>query len=140
MSTTTHPSSPLVPAGPLTLLLDDDVLIHMTWRMAAKQAGARLEVFDSPEALLARLAELASGSADPVTPDSTANRDVRVYVDSKLRGGVLGENVARQVVELGFPAVYITTGYPPARFAHVTWVRGVIGKDPPFFGSGDGSR
>ena len=102
----------------MTFLLDDDPLIHMTWRMAARQAGAELEIFDSVEALLARLE-----GADPGT---------RIYLDSKLKGGAKGEEVARQVIERGFREVYLTTGYPPERFRHATWLKGVIGKDPPF--------
>ena len=90
----------------------------MTWRLAARQAGAELEIFDSAERLLARLE-----GADSLIP---------IYLDSRLKGGILGEDVARQLAERGFREVYITTGYPPERFRHVTWIKGVIGKDPPF--------
>jgi hypothetical protein len=55
-----------------------------------------------------------------------------VYIDSNLGNKVRGENVAKELADLGFQELYIATGYSAENFSHVTWVKGIVGKDPAF--------
>ena len=100
------------------ILLDDDELVHMTWSMTAQQKGFKLLSFRTPQDLMAQV-----GQIDKKTP---------VYIDSNLGNKVRGENVAKELADLGFQELYIATGYSPENFSHVTWVKGIVGKDPAF--------
>ncbi len=100
------------------ILLDDDELVHMTWSMSAQQKGLKLLSFRTPQDLMAQVGQL-----DKKTP---------IYIDSNLGNKVRGENVAKELFELGFQQLYIATGYSAENFKHVTWVKGIVGKDPAF--------
>ncbi len=100
------------------ILLDDDPLVHMTWKIAAKSGGVELKPFKTAADLLAQAAML-----DKKTP---------VYIDSELGAGVKGEDIARQLHEAGFTNLYMETGHPPEEFAKLTFLKGVISKDPPW--------
>lgn len=103
---------------PLTVLLDDDSLILAGWRLAAKEAGKDFRAFEQSGVLLAQLSEF------PL--------DTIFYLDSKLSGGERGEDIAKQIFDLGYKNIFLATGYPPAEFAHLHWLRGVVSKDPPW--------
>lgn len=109
-------AGPSVPAQ--AILLDDDPLVHMTWKMAAKSGGVELKPFKTAADLLAQASVL-----DKQTP---------VYIDSELGGGVKGEDIARQLHEAGFTSLYMETGHPPEEFEKLTFLKGVISKDPPW--------
>jgi len=100
------------------VLLDDDPLVHMTWKMAARAKGVALKVYEYPAALLADSAGL---------PRSTP-----IYIDSSLGSGVKGEEIAKQLYEAGFTELYMETGHPPEIFARLTFLKGVQSKKPPW--------
>ena len=103
---------------PQALLLDDDDLILRAWALAAKQAGIRLATFSDPALFLEALAALP--------------REAELYVDAQLAAGVRGEEIAQRAHDLGFRSIFLATGLPPDSFAHLTWLAGVVGKDPPW--------
>ncbi|OGR40801.1 MAG: hypothetical protein A2X35_09910 [Elusimicrobia bacterium GWA2_61_42] len=104
-------------AGRAAVLLDDDLLVHLNWKMAAKTAGVDLKAYKTP-------AELAAGLAD--LPKATP-----VYIDSDLGGGLKGEDVAAQLRAAGFTDLTMATGHSPEKFASSPWLK-VIGKEPPW--------
>lgn len=105
-------------AGAAAVLLDDDPLVRMTWKMAARTKGVELAVFEDPAALLAAAAGL---------PASTP-----VYIDSNLGNGLKGEDIARALHDRGFTELYLQTGHQPRDFAGLTFLKGVLGKNPPW--------
>ncbi|OFZ19590.1 MAG: hypothetical protein A2Z20_06455 [Bdellovibrionales bacterium RBG_16_40_8] len=103
------------------ILIDDDELVHMTWSGAAKDAGQSLKVFFKPEDFFV-----------------VANRtplSANIYIDVNLADGVRGEDVAKRVYDLGCENIYLATGYDKEQFSHLTFLKGVIGKDPPWVSS-----
>jgi len=100
------------------ILIDDDIIIRMSWQRAAQEKGKKLFVFAEPEDFLSQM--------------SAWDRSIAVYVDSNLGKNILGEQVARKIYDFGFTQVYICTGYPPAQFSHLTWLREVVGKQAPW--------
>ncbi|MGD9642057.1 MAG: ATP-binding protein [Elusimicrobiales bacterium] len=102
-------------------LLDDDLLVHMNWRLAARSAGVELLSFKKPEELLAAAPGLAG--------------DTPLYIDSDLGAGGRGEDVAAALKELGFSDITMATGHAPGRFAALPWLK-VAGKEPPFTPAG----
>lgn len=105
-------------AGPRrAVLLDDDMLVQMNWKMAARAAGVEFAAFETPGELEAGLAGLP-----PDTP---------LYIDSELGGGVKGEEVAAGLRARGYADLTLSTGHPPEKFAALTWLK-VTGKEPPW--------
>lgn len=106
------------PAAPKTaVLIDDDALVRINWKTAARMKGVELMVFESP----AKFLSVAEGIP----------RDTPVCLDSSLGEGVKGEDFAVQLKEKGFTDITLETGHDPARFAGLGWLK-VSGKDPPW--------
>jgi len=99
------------------VLLDDDALVHMNWRMAAKAAGAELLACKTPAELEAALAGLP--------------KDTPIYIDSELGGGVKGEDIAKDLHARGYTSLSMATGHGAENFAALPWLK-VAGKEPPW--------
>lgn len=106
-----------IPRAALTVLLDDDRLVHMSWRASARTAGAELRVYGDPEEFMASIDSLP--------------KDASIYLDSELGGGKRGEDLALRLHELGFSDITMATGHEPGRFAGLPWLK-VAGKEPPW--------
>ena len=104
-------------AGLRAVLLDDDALVHMNWKLAAKAAGADLKLFKTPE-------ELAAAA-------NTLPRDIPLYIDSELGGGLKGEDIALDLHDKGFTDIAMATGHSAEKFSHLPWLK-VTGKEPPW--------
>ncbi len=104
-------------AGLRAVLLDDDPLVHMNWKMAAKAAGAELKAYKTPQ-------ELAAVAA-------TLPREIPLYIDSELADGAKGEDIAADLHDKGFTDITMATGHGPEKFARLPWLK-VSGKEPPW--------
>ncbi|MBI4369692.1 MAG: HAMP domain-containing histidine kinase [Elusimicrobia bacterium] len=100
------------------VLIDDDPLVRMTWKMAAKRAGKNLLAFVSVEEFFEK-----AGSV---------NHNAPIYIDSRLGNGVKGEEESQKIYKLGFKEIYLATGENPEKFAHLKHIRGVLGKESPW--------
>lgn len=100
------------------VLIDDDPLVRMTWKIAAEKAGKKLCAF--------------STAADFFKESDAVDRQTPVYLDADLGGGVEGEVESARIHELGFGEIYLATGYAPEQFAGLAHLRGVLGKKPPW--------
>lgn len=100
------------------VLLDDDELPQMCWRIKAAELNKSFLGFTSSDGLKQALPEISNESV--------------FYIDSNLGKNIKGENVAKELFEKGYKNLYLTTGYEPSDFTHVTWVKAVIGKEPTF--------
>ncbi len=54
------------------------------------------------------------------------------YIDSNLSNGVKGEDVAWILSKRGFSNLYLATGFNASEFRPMTWIKAVIGKEPPW--------
>jgi hypothetical protein len=88
----------------------------MTWKMSAKNKGKSILCFQTKEELFAQLNEIDSNCP--------------FYIDENLSNGIKGEQVTKELFNLGFKNLYLATGYPADQFVHITWIKGVVGKDP----------
>jgi signal transduction histidine kinase len=112
------PQTPRSHAGPDAILLDDDDLVRMTWKVTAKLRGIDLAVFKKPSDLI---------SAVMLMP-----RETPIYLDSTLEDGIRGEDVGKRLCHWGFSNLYLATGREPAFLARMPWIRGSVGKEPPW--------
>lgn len=100
------------------VLIDDDPIVHMTWRTAARKKGKRLKIFRSPD----RFWSFAQNM----------KRSTPIYIDSNLGKEIKGEFVAKGIHEMGFRNIRLTTGFKPEQFKEMNWLREVVGKEPPW--------
>jgi len=101
-----------------TVLIDDDELVRMTWSLKAKRQQINLKFFSSYE--------------DFLREKATFNKDVTIYIDSELGSSIKGEDIASALHIEGFSNIFMATGHSPENFKHLTFLRGVISKSPPF--------
>ncbi len=113
----TLPRAAVQSAGRTAVLLDDDMLVHMNWKLAAKAAGVDLKAYKIPEDFSAGI--------------ETLPKDTPIYIDSDLSNGLKGENIAKELHAKGFADLTMATGHGPEKFAHLPWLK-VTGKEPPW--------
>jgi len=101
-----------------SILIDDDELVKLTWASAAKRQNIELLTFSQREELISSL--------------ETLSKDVVFYIDSDLGNGFKGEDLALELHRNGFENLYMATGYSDETFAHLKFLRGVLGKTPPW--------
>ena len=101
----------------ITVLLDDDMLVHMNWKMAAKAAGAEFKSYKTPQDFAADISDLP--------------KDAAIYIDSELGNNIKGEDIAKDLHAKGFSDLSMATGHVPEKFAHLPWLK-VTGKEPPW--------
>lgn len=99
------------------VLLDDDMLVHMNWKMSAKAAGVELLAYKTP--------------GDFAAAVQTLPKDIPVYIDSELGSGLKGEDIASDLHEKGFTRLALATGRAPEEFSSLPWLK-VTGKEPPW--------
>ncbi|HAZ08520.1 MAG TPA: hypothetical protein DCZ01_08385 [Elusimicrobia bacterium] len=100
------------------VLIDDDPLTRMNWKMAASRSDKKFKSFST---VVEFLNEAPAISLE--TP---------VYVDAKLADDVNGAQESLRIHELGFQEIYLATGHEAAKFAAYKHLRGVVGKEPPW--------
>jgi signal transduction histidine kinase len=116
--TITLPRADTAGMNRMAVLIDDDALVHMTWKVAARTKGIALKAFKSPDDFLANL--------------ETFPKDTPIYIDSDLGSGIKGEDIAKTIHAKGFATIYLETGHSPGSFQKMPWIKEVISKDPPW--------
>ena len=100
------------------VLIDDDELVRMDWEINAKNKGIKFMAFNN------------SGEFIKLAPK--LNKDVHVYIDSNLGEDLSGEQIAKQINEMGIDNIYLTTGFEKGRFGNLPWVKEIVGKKTPW--------
>jgi hypothetical protein len=98
------------------ILIDDELIIHSIWKMSAK--GRNIVCFNNPDLFLEKIEEYDS--------------DTPIYIDSNLGEGKRGEEIAKEIFNKGFKEIYLATAYHPNYFPPMEWIKGIIGKSPPW--------
>jgi len=104
--------------NPDCILIDDDTMIHLSWEMVAKMEKKVLKAYPSAGAFLKEADQF-----DKTTP---------IYIDSDLGNGSKGEEVSKEISEMGFTNIYLATGYRSTDFGPLPWLKGIVGKAPPW--------
>lgn len=106
------------------ILVDDDQLTRLAWKVRAKQAGKAIEVFANEQQLVSFVFGLSGVSEIPL--------ETPIYVDLLLGDNVRGEEICRRLSEKKFSHLILTTGLDPETVSHPPYVLKVIGKSPPW--------
>lgn len=99
------------------VLIDDDKLVHMSWKRALNSQNIELHSFYEVDEFLSQ-----SDQFDLVTP---------IYIDSNLGNGLKGEIESEKIYHKGFTNLIIATGYNPESIHHPYWIKKICGKDVP---------
>ncbi|MFH0799592.1 MAG: hybrid sensor histidine kinase/response regulator [Pseudomonadota bacterium] len=107
-----------IPHPPDAILIDDDDLVHINWKMAAKRKNKIVRVYAGPDEFW-KESELFS-------------KNTPIYVDSNLAGGVKGEDISRMMGKKGFSNLHLATGCDASQFDEMPWLKSIVGKNPPW--------
>lgn len=100
------------------ILIDDDELMHMTWKMEADKKAIEFKAYSSVEEFIK--------DADQYAKDSV------IYVDSNLADGLKGEIESEKISKLGFSEIYLATGFSADDLEKPEWIKEIVGKRPEF--------
>ncbi len=103
----------------VSILIDDDSLLRMVWETTAKDKNIELITYEDHLVFMNEL-------------DKFCKKSCMVYIDSNLKNGFKGEELARSLYDMGFKNLYMETGYEASQFAHLDFLKGVMGKNPPW--------
>ena len=102
------------------VLLDDDPVTCEAWKDSAEDYGVALTTFSSPVQLLSSLSEM--------------KRATYFCIDQDLgRGEISGLEVAKEIYEAGYRNILLATAHRRRDIPDLPWwIRGTIGKAPPW--------
>jgi hypothetical protein len=60
------------------------------------------------------------------------NKETPIYIDQNLGNGTTGDQVSKKLHDEGFTTLYLATGYNAEDFTHLTWLKGIVGKEGPW--------
>lgn len=101
------------------ILVDDDELVQMTWKLLAAKAEVDLLVYSSPTEFF-KTANLPDKST-PIYTDQTFNNDESSGVE-----------FAQKLIEQGYSSIHLVTGHDPDEFRALNLFESIGSKEPPF--------
>lgn len=100
------------------ILIDDDELMHMSWKMEAQKQGLSFKAYFTVEEFLNSAAQICKSSV--------------IYIDSNLADGIKGEVESEKISKIGFSEIYLATGYAASDIQKPKWIKEVVGKRAQF--------
>ena len=94
------------------------MLVRKNWEFAAKKKNIKLEIYDNPKSFIQNMDKY--------------DFDTEIYIDSELGEDNKGEDIARNLYEIGYTNIYIETGHSFEKFKDLKYIKAVISKEPPF--------
>lgn len=100
------------------ILLDDSQIVIDTWALRAVEKKVNFTGFCEVHLFLNFIENI--------------NKNAQIYIDSKLEGGIIGQDLAETLFFKGFSNIYIATGYEKNIFTVTNYIKDIVGKEPPF--------
>lgn len=102
-----------------TILIDDDPLVRLTWESRAKKMNIPFQSFSNPQELKNLI--------------STFPNTTTFYIDHEIKGSqISGLELAKELSTKGFSELYLATGYDAKNLPPSPFIKGIVGKKPPF--------
>ncbi len=99
------------------VLIDDDPLVHLTWKLMAQEKNKIFIGFKSFEEFKNEIDKI--------------DRNSNIYIDSNLGNEIKGEEIAKVIYSENFCNLFLATGYDKTEFSSLHFIKAVIGKEPP---------
>jgi hypothetical protein len=100
------------------VLLDDEKLVRLSWQIMAEKHGINLLTYSTERELLNHVA--------------TLSKQTPIYLDVHLAESFAGLRIGRELSQMGFKTIILTTGLDSDQIPNETWISKVIGKTPPW--------
>ena len=101
---------------PHAILIDDDELVHETWRLAFASKFKKLISYTT--------------ARDFIKNHGKFDFDTSIYIDVNLANGERGEIISKEIFMLGFKNIRLVTGYDASEFRNLSHIKAVVGKTP----------
>ncbi len=98
--------------------LEDDNILRKSWEISAKEHGIEIFSFSDTVNLLNSIEDFS--------------KNMTFYLDEDLQENMKGHQVAKILFDHGFENIYLSTGYSKEEFKNYSFLKGVIGKEPPW--------
>lgn len=99
------------------VLIDDDPLVRKLWQLSARAKNITFKSYSSPEAFMEASEDIST--------------DTPLYIDVDL-GGSSGLDWSKDLYELGYTDLRITTGFDDIDISQSPWIKEILSKEPPF--------
>lgn len=99
------------------VLIDDDKLVHMSWKRALSSQNVELHSFYDVDEFLSQ--------------SDRFDFNIPMYIDSNLGNGRKGEIESEKIYLKGFTNLTIATGYDPESVQCPSWIKRISGKEVP---------
>jgi FixJ family two-component response regulator len=103
---------------PSGILIDDSPIVALYWNTIGKRFDKSVTHYSNIEAFLLDAPKLP--------------RHTYLYVDWYLSPSVDGVEITKQLSEMGFKNIVITTNAYHLDISEMPWIQAVISKDPPW--------
>lgn len=110
--------SPATDFEKITILIDDDELVRLTWEFKAKKKNINFKAFKSYDEFKQLI--------------NAYSKDSHIYLDSELGNNIKGEVIAQELSTLGFINISMATGNEKEHFKNFTFLKEVRDKTPPW--------
>lgn len=117
LGTTLLITIPIIEEVTKIILVDDDELTRMIWENKAKKQKIDLTCFKDVDQFMEQVKNIEHSTT--------------IYLDNNI-GESSGLKLAEKLHSLGYKNLYMATGNQPEEFANFGFLKGVIGKEPPF--------
>jgi hypothetical protein len=102
---------------PDLILIDDKKLVTEIWSMEGKKFNKNIVTFNRACTLMKYI--------------GVFDHNTSIYLDFLLENEN-SEQVSKNLYDLGFKNIYITTGYDNHRIKRFPWIKDIVDKCPPF--------
>jgi len=103
------------------VLIDDDDLVHSTWKFYFKKKPEILYSYKTINEFL--------------SVETKFDKNTIIVVDSNLENGIKGEIESEKIFNCGFKNLYVSTGMHELEVTDYHWIKGVFDKTPHFLGN-----
>lgn len=111
---------PKISSNKKYVLLDDSPAIILSWEVESEKQGCGLSAFTNVDDFMQYI--------------KNCDHTTEIYVDSNLRSNLSGVDILKALYEQGYRNLYLQTGDDTDNYKHLSWIKGIRGKEPPFMG------
>ncbi len=107
---------PIVQKSKEVVLIDDDELVHMSWKREGKKVNIEVHAYLTIESFIKD-----ASLYHPMTS---------IFIDSSLSGNLKGEIESKKINDLGFSELFLATGFSKEDINKPKWIKEIYGKSP----------
>lgn len=108
--------TPIVSQRPLIVLIDDDRLVHLSWKSFMSNKNSDFFSFYTVDEFIQNQKQFGV--------------EAKIFIDCNLGNDLRGEVESEKISKLGFEHLYLSTGYSRDMIEMPNWIKSVYSKNP----------